>query len=326
MRTTSALFLAALCLPGQERTLFRSPAVSQTSIVFVYAGDLWSVPRTGGDAVRLTSNPGVEGSPVFSPDGQQVAFSGQYDGNLDVYVVRASGGVPKRLTYHPGNDIAHSWTPDGKRVLYTNQGSTHNGAPRLYTVHLDGGYPQELPVPIGTMGAFSPDATKLVYSPLARANLIWKNYRGGRATPLWIANLSDSSITKIPRTDSNDYSPMWVGSKIYFLSDRAGRDTLFEYDTASRKVVQLIENKDLDMKAATACADAIAFEKFGEIHVFDLKTKKDSVVKIRLQGDLTAVRPRLEKTARNIQNFALSPSGVRAVFEARGDIYTAPAE
>lgn len=321
-----ALLLVATAAWPQGRTLFRAPSVSKTHIVFAYAGDLWTVPRTGGEASRLTSAPGTEGVPIFSPDGNMVAFTGQYDGNTDVYVVPATGGVPKRLTYHPGQDIVHGWTPDSKRVIFTNPFTGHNNTPHLFTVDLNGGLPQEVPLPTATMGAFSPDAKQIVYSPVLRANQIWKNYRGGRATPLWIANLADGSITKIPRTDSNDHSPMWIGNKIYFVSDRAGRDTLFEYDTTTKKVTQLLDNKTLDIKAATGSADAIAFEQFGEIHLYDLKTKKDAKVNITLNADLVNVRPRLEKTARLLRNIEISPTGVRAVVEARGDIYTVPAE
>lgn len=323
----SLLFVCATSLAAQTRTLYRSPAISKTHVVFVYAGDLWRVPRSGGEAVRLTSGPGLETNPSFSPDGSMIAFTGQYDGNTDVYIVPAAGGVPKRLTFHPGPDTVQGWTPDGKRVLFTHTGSNHNNAPRLFTVDLEAGFPQEVPLPQASFGSFSPDGSKIVYSPLSRANLIWKNYRGGRATPLWIANLKDSSIQKLPRTDSNDFNPMWVGNRIYFLSDRNGRDTLFEFDLATFKVERLTAPHDsLDIKSASATADAIAYERFGEIHLLDLKGRKTSKLNITVNGDVSGVRPRLEKVARYITNYGISPTGVRAVFEARGDIFTVPAE
>src|SRR5271154_2821701 len=155
MKSRSLLLLLLGCSALSGATLFRSPTVNQTVIVFAYAGDLWSVPRTGGDAIRLTSSRGVDANPLFSPDGTMIAFTGQYDDNTDVYVIPAAGGVPKRLTYHPGPDIASGWTPDSKRVLFYNAGSTHNGQPRLFTVGLEGGFPQEIPLPAGTMGSFS---------------------------------------------------------------------------------------------------------------------------------------------------------------------------
>ncbi len=328
MSKTLWLFLAAtIAILADGRTLFRSPAISKTHIVFVYADDLWIVPRAGGEASRLTSGPGAETDPVFSPDGSMIAFSGDYDGNTDVYVVPATGGIPKRLTYHPAQDIADGWTPDGKRVLFHNMGTWVDNKPRLYTVDLNAGFPVEVPLPIGLNGSYSPDGKSLAYLPYERADDAWKRYRGGRATAVWIANLADSSVVKIPRTTSNDHTPMWTSAnQIYFLSDRNGPYTLFSYDTASRKVSQALDNKGLDIKSARADSSAIVYEHFGEIHLYDLKSKKEQKVNITLNGDLAGVRPRLEKTGSRIADGAISPTGVRAVVEARGDIYTLPAE
>ena len=321
------LFLAATtALLADGRTLFRSPSVSRTHIVFVYADDLWIVPRAGGDAIRLTSGQGSESNPVFSPDGSMVAFDGDYDGNRDVFVVPAVGGIPKRLTFHPQPDSVDSWTPDGKRILFHNYGSWVDNKPREYTMDLNGGFPVEVPLPLALSGSYSPDGKSLAYLPYERADDAWKRYRGGRATTIWIANLADSSVVKIPRTDSNDHSPMWIGNQIYFLSDRNGPYTLFAYDTVSKKVTQLIEGKGLDIKAARADSTAVVFEKFGEIHLYDMKSKRDQKVNITLSGDLAGVRPRIEKTAARIANGSISPTGLRAVFEARGDIYTVPVE
>ena len=327
-RILCLLFTATALLLADGRTLFRSPTVSKTHIVFVYADDLWIVPVAGGEATRLTAGAGAETDPVFSPDGSMVAFTGEYDGNVDVFVVPAAGGVPKRLTYHPGDDYVDGWSPDGKRVLFHNNGSWVDLKPRMFTVDLNGGFPVEVPLPIGLAGSYSPDGKELAYLPYERADEAWKRYRGGRATTIWIANLTDSSVTaKIPRTDSNDHTPMWIGNQIYFLSDRnGGKYTLFSYDPASRKVAQLVENKALDIKAARGGTSAIVYEQFGEIHLFDLKLKKERKVEITLNGDLAGVRRRLEKTGGRISNGSISPTGARAVFEARGDVYTVPAE
>jgi len=325
MRWLTFLVFALAAFP-QTRTLFRTPTVNRTHLVFAYADDLWTVARSGGDAVRLTSGLGNETGPIFSPDGTQVAFTATYEGNVDVYVVPAKGGVPKRLTYHPAPDQAQGWTPDSQRVLFANSGASANDKPRLYTVDLNGGFPTALPLPIAAAGSYSADGKHIAYLPFARANQIWKNYRGGRATPIWIANLADSSVTKVPHTGSNDHSPLWVGDKVYFLSDRNGSDTLFAYDTNSKAVTQLIENKGLDFKSASAGPDAIAYEQFGDIHLYDLKTKKAAKVPIALSADLLNVRPRLEKLSRSITNWNLSPSGLRALAEARGEIFTIPAE
>ncbi len=320
-------FIAFVQILAGGEALLRNPAVSKTHIVFEYADDLWMAPRAGGEASRLTAGPGTESNARFSPDGTQIAFSGNYDGNTDVFVIPANGGVPKRVTWHPGPDVVEGWTPDGQRVLFMNQGTTHNGAPKLMTVNLSGGLPQEIPLPTAAMGAYSPDGKELAYVPWNRRDRIWKRYRGGTATPVWIAKLADSSIVKIPRTDSNDHSPMWIGGKVYFLSDRSGKYLLYSYDPGSKKVAAAFENPGLDIKAASAGPDAIAFEQFGEIKLFDPKSGKVQDVNVTLSGaDLIAVRPRMEKLGKYIQQAEISPTGVRAVFSARGEILTVPAD
>ena len=178
--------------------LFSSPALGKTQIVFSYAGDLWAVPREGGNAVRLTAGPGIEANPVFSPDGSEVAFSGEYEGNVDVYTVSVGGGIPRRLTYHPGRDVPVAWTPDGKSILFRSGRENYAGSLKLFTVPAAGGFPESLPLPSGWSGIFSPDASRLAYMPTAPANTSWKRYRGGRTTPIWIAKLADSSVIKIP--------------------------------------------------------------------------------------------------------------------------------
>ena len=329
-RTVAILvFLASLTAECAEQTapiLARKPTLSRDYIVFSFAGDLWRVPRAGGDAVRLTNGVGTETDPVFSPDGSTIAFTGEYDGNVDVYVVPVSGGVPKRLTYHPSADRVLGWTPDGKRVLFVSNRNSHNFTGRLFTMGLNETLPAELPLPYAEEGSFSSDGSQIAYVPLARAFNTWKRYRGGRATPIWIARLSDSSIEKIPRKDSNDYNPMWAGGRIYFLSDRNGPVSLFSYDPATKRVEQDVPNDGLDFKSASAGPGAIVYEQFGSLHLFDLQTRKTHKIEIRLAADLTEVRARWEKVTNQISAFGISPSGARAVFEARGEIFTAPAE
>jgi tricorn protease len=322
----STLADAAPSGPAAPPRLLRTPTVSQTQIAFAFAGDLWIVGREGGAARRLTTGVGSESDPLFSPDGQTIAFTGEYDGNVDVYVVPAAGGVPRRLTYHPGYDGAAGWTPDGKRVLFRSGRNSHRWFSRLFTIPADGVWPTEVPLPMAEEGSYSPDGSRLAYMPLGRSFTAWKRYRGGTAAPIWIARLADSSVEKVPSKGSNDFNPMWVDDTVYFLSDRDGPVTLFAYDTKAKRVSRVLENNGLDLKSASAGPGAIAYEQFGSIHLFDLKTGKARPVEISVTGDLPEVRPRFEKAASQIREYSLSPTGARAVFEARGEIITVPAE
>ncbi len=329
-RTAICLFVvfscAATLIAAEKPTLFRQPALSRTQIVFYHAGDLWSVAREGGEARRLTSAPGQEADPVFSPDGEWLAFTGEYDGNVDVFVMPAAGGVPRRLTYHPGVDQAVGWTRDGKSILIRSNRDSYTRFAQLYTMPINGVMPEVLPLHMAEYGSFSEDGTRIAYMPLAPNFRTWKRYRGGTTTAIWLARLSDSSVEKVPRNNSNDFCPMWIGDRIYFLSDRNGPFTLFYYDTKLKRAVQALPNNGLDLKWASAGPDAIVYEQFGSIYLFDLKTQKPRKVEITINADLPEVRPRLEKTNTQIRAAAISPTGARAVFEARGEIFTAPAE
>ena len=328
---TIACLLGAinLCLAEAGKPLIlRNPSVSRTHIVFSYAGSLWIASREGGDARRLTTG-GHERNPLFSPDGALVAFTGEYDGNPDVYVVPATGGIPRRLTYHPAADVVVGWTPDGKQVLFhSDRAAFAGGVVQLFTVPVEGGFPTPVPLARAAEGAFSPDASRLAYVPNIQWQRAWKRYRGGQTKPIWIANLADSSIeAKIPRDNSNDFNPMWVGDTIYFLSDRQGPVTLFVYDTKSREVKQVLKNDGLDLKSASAGPGAIVYEQFGSLHLFDLKSHHDHTLDVRVAADLPEVRPHFQKIEpRRIQSADISPTGARAVFAVRGEIVTVPAE
>jgi tricorn protease len=325
---SASMFLAAASAQVDPPQLLRFPTVSKTQIAFNYGGDLWIVSREGGDARRLTSGVGSETLPFFSPDGAMIAFTGEYDGNRDVYVVAAAGGVPRRLTFHPAEEDVLGWTPDGKSILFASWGSSfRHYEDQLYTVPVEGGFPMKLPLPIGDEASFSPDGAHLAYVPHMQWQPAWKRYRGGQTTPVWIADLKDSSVVKVPRDNSNDHNPMWVGDTIYFLSDRSGPVSLFAYDTKSKQVSELVHSDGLDFKTASAGPDAIVIEQFGTIKLYDLNTHQTKNIAIHVRGDIEAVRPHFAKVdPKRIQNFSISPTGARAVFEAWGEIFTVPTD
>jgi tricorn protease len=308
--------------------LLRFPTVSKTQIVFTYADDLWIVSRDGGDARRLTSAAGIEGLPYFSPDGSLIAFTGDFDGNRDVFVVPATGGIPRRLTYHPAEEYVAGWTPDGKKILFNSWGNSFmHFEDQLYTVPVEGGFPTEVPLPIAEDASYSPDGTHIAYVPHPKWQQAWKRYNGGQTTPIWIADLKDSSIVKIPRDNSNEHHPMWIGDTIYFLSDRNGPVSLFAYDTKTRQVTEALHSDGLDFKTASAGPDAIVIEQFGAIKLYDLGTHQARNVTIHVAGDVDAIRPHFAKVdPKRIQNFSISPTGARAVFEAWGEIFTVPTD
>ena len=323
----ATFFAAAPPLAAADKPLLaQHPSLSRTHIVFAYAGDLWLTGREGGPAARLTTGVGIESAPAFSPDGALVAFSGQYDGNTDVYVVAAEGGIPRRLTYHPAPDTVVGWTPDGRRILFSSERTNANDLPMLFTVGLDGGFPEALPLPTGVSGSYSADGTRLAYVPTMQWQIAWKRYQGGQTTPVWIVSLADLKVEKIPRENSNDSNPIWLGDKIYFLSDRKGPVALFVYDLATRKVAEAMPNDGLDFKSASAGPGGIVVEQFGALHLFDLATGTARRLSVALDGDLPEVRPRYAKVGSRIAGASISPNGARAVFEARGEILTVPAE
>lgn len=313
---------------GEQPLLMRAPAVSATDICFSFAGDIWLVPRSGGTATRLTASPGNETDCRFSADGRTVAYTGTVDGNTDAYVIATSGGTPKRLTYHPGPDQVRGWTADGKVMFAsTRESQSAGGIPaRLYAQGVNEVVPTAIDLPSGYAGSFSPDGKRLAYMPIANANAIWKRYRGGRTTPIWIATLADASIERIPRDNSTDMLPMWVGDTVFFLSDRDGPTTLWAYDLASKRVTKRIDNRGLDIKSASAGPGAIVYEQFGSIRLFDLTSGRDAPVSIRLGGALTETMPKWAGVGTMLQHAAISPTGVRAAFEGRGEIISVPAK
>jgi tricorn protease len=318
-------FCAGASAAAETPLLVQTPTMNEHEIVFVYGGYLWGVPRTGGAATQLTTA-GHESEPHFSPDGKWIAFTGQYDGNIDTYAMPAAGGSPRRLTWHPGADVAVGWTPDGSHVIFRSAREAYADFDRLYTVPPTGGVPEVLPMWRAETGSYSPDGTRFAYVPNLQWQLAWKRYRGGQTTPVYIVRLSDLQLEKLPRENSNDSDPVWVGDTVYFLSDRNGPVTIFAYDTRSKTVKQVLENKGFDLKSLSAGPGDLVYEQFGGIYLFDPKTDKSTHVNIEIAGDLPATRPHFEKVGEKIQNANISPSGARAVFEAHGEILTVPAE
>ncbi len=243
-----------------------NPAVSDDHIAFIYAEDLWIANRNGSSPRRLTIDEGVEHDPVFSPDGSTIAFSAEYDGNTDVFIVPAAGGVPKRLTWHPTWDVVQDFTPDGNAVLFVSNRTTYTTRhAKLYTIQTSGGQPEELPIPTAFRASYSPDGQYLAYTPNYEVFNQWKNYRGGTQSRIWIYNIKTHEVLEIPKpsSGSNDANPQWVGNSVFFRSDRSGEFNLFSYDLTSKTVVQHTNHEDFPIIRLYANATDIIYEQAG---------------------------------------------------------------
>jgi tricorn protease len=308
--------------------LLRTPTVSAANIAFAYANNIWVVSRQGGAARRLTTFAGQTENPHFSPDGKLIAFSGEYGGNLDVYVVPVEGGEPKRLTWHPSPDVVEGWTPDGKNILFTSTRATWapSAAPRFWTVPVEGGVEEPLALPRAYQGKFSPDGTEMAY----RMNNSWdeerRNYRGGQNRPIWIVNMKTYDLVTPPWKDSKDMDPAWVGDTVYFISDRDGVANVWSYEPKTKKLAQVTKFTDFDVKSLDSGGGAVVFEQAGYVHELDPKTGRSHVVNISAVGDFPWMMPHWEDVTARMTNMVLSPTGKRVAVEARGEIFTIPAE
>ncbi|HEX7023279.1 MAG TPA: protease, partial [Gemmatimonadales bacterium] len=327
-----ALLLAAVAalpsaLPAQGTRLLRQPTASATQIAFEYGGDLWIVDKGGGDARRLTSTPAAESDPQLSPDGRWVAFTSNRSGNRDVYVMPVDGGDPRRLTWHPGNDDARGWSPDGKLVLFA---SNRNTAPaafgRLWTVPAEGGVERMLPAPMAVRGSWSADGKRIVYDRVSRWDVEFRNYRGGQNTPLTILDLATLDETRLPNDRTSDTQPVWVGQTIYFLSDRDYAVNVWAYDPARPAVRQVTRFRNADVKYLAAGGGTLVIEQDGYLHTLDPATGQTRRLTVNVRGDFPWAAPRWTDVARSIASAALSATGKRALFEARGEIFTVPVE
>ncbi len=319
--------LAAVDL--QDTRLVAQPAASARQLAFLYAGDLWTCAPDGGAARRLTTRGGCVGTPRFSPDGAWIAYSAGLEGNVDVWVIPSQGGEPRRLTWHPGPDVVQDWTPDGKAVLFTSGRSVHTTRfTQLFTVPLAGGMPTRLAIPNAARATYSPDGSHIVYNPLYDAFRQWKHYRGGTASRLWIYRVKDHEVTQIPQPEGrcNDIDPMWIGGKIYFVSDRAGEFNLFSYDVTSKQVIQLTRHADFPIQAASQGGGQIVYEQAGWLHRFDPASGQSARLKVAVPADLPETRSRWASGAKWVRNLDLSPSGSRVAVEYRGEILSVPAE
>lgn len=309
-----------------ETLLLKQPTVSAAHVAFIYAGDLWLAHLEGGRPQRLTAQTGQKLHPMFSPDGQWIAFSGNYDGNLSVYLISVEGGSPQRLTYHPGDDLVRGWTPEGQ-VFFSSarQGITHR-ARRLYTLSIDGGHPTSLPMPMAERASFSPDGRQVAYTAYYEAFWSWKRYRGGMTVPIWVLDLESLDHVEIPHENASDTFPCWVDDAIYFLSDRNGVMNLFRYDGETRSVAQQTFHADFDVRSLTAGAGRLAYEQGGRLHIFTPESGQSRAIPIKVTADLPATRPHYQNAVPHIQNAGISPTGARALFQARGEIITVPAD
>lgn len=323
-------FISSNLFSQIDAGLFRYPDVSKTQIVFSYANDIWIMPKDGGAAIKLSSPPGLESYPKFSPDGKSIAFSGDYDGNIDVYVMPVTGGVPVRLTSHGYPDRVVDWTNDGKRVLFAS--SRESGKARFnqfYTIAATGGPDEKLPLAYAEYGSYSPDGKQIALVYRTQVGRNWKRYRGGWKADIRIFNLVTNTSTTIgAEADAGNEFPMWSGNSIYFLSDRGPelRMNLWKYDLTGKTYTQLTDFKDYDVHYPSLGPDDIVFEAGGTLYLYSLSTGKQKSVNVDITSDKAMLKPKLESVSKDIQDISISPDGNRVLIQARGDIFSVPVE
>jgi tricorn protease len=318
---------------AEKPHIFQRPALSKDLIVFGYAGDLWSVARDGGRASRLTTGVGVETAPVFSPDGNTIAFTGEYDGNTDVFTIPTVGGVPRRVTYHPAPDVAVGWSPDGKRILFRSSRLSFSRYTQLYSIPAQGGVAEVLPLPMAYQGQYAPDGKAIAYSPLSsafgfdyRSFVAWGNYHGGLAGTVWITTLPGLDSVEVPHEQAADFNPVFVDGKVYFLSGRNGHIGIFRYDPSTKAVSEALHNTGPDIRTLAANGNTLIYDQLGEIYLFDTASGKSRKVPIEIDADLPEVRAHFQSVGSEIEHASVSPTGLRAAIEAHGDIFTVAAK
>ncbi|MFL5296690.1 MAG: PDZ domain-containing protein [Phenylobacterium sp.] len=328
----AASVLAGACGARAEAAphIFQQPALSRDLIAFNYAGDIWTVPRSGGRATRVTTGVGVESGAQFSPDGQTLAFTGEYDGNVDVFTVPAAGGIPQRVTWHPAADQAVGWSADGTKVLFRSNRSAASRYVQIFTVSPKGGPAAPLPLPMAYDGKVSPDGKQIAYNPMGPAFgfnfttfVAWGNYSGGQASTIHVTTLAGLESVEVPHQTAADFSPVWAGGKLYFLSGRAGPISIFSYDPATKAVAEVYRNTGPDIRSLASDGRTLAFDRLGELYLLE-PGGQPKLVPVEAVGDMPDVRPRIQNVGAEVQNVAVSPTGLRAVVEAHGEILTVP--
>ncbi len=329
----ACLLAAAAVAVEPHAGMLRYPDVSASHIVFLYANDLWLVPREGGTALPLASPPGAEGYPKFNPAGDSIAFMGNYDGNVDLYVLPAAGGTPRRVTYHPDTEVLTGWADDERLIFYARGREEYPRAQELFTVAATGGLPTKLPVPYGAVGAVSADGRWLAYTPHTRDHRTWKRYRGGMATDIWLFDLTSRESRRITDWEGTDTLPMWQGEAVYYLSDAgpAHRLNIWRFDTESGERRQITRFTDYDVKwpsigPGPGGGGEIVFQHGAELHLLDLASEQSRVVTVTIPGDRPRLREQTVEVGDDARSQGISPTGKRAVVEARGDLWTLPAE
>lgn len=343
LKTWLALAVLAVCLTSgsplwaadvvdatpntADMRLLRTPDIHGDTIVFGYAGDLWTVPSTGGEARRLTSSVGYQLNPKFSPDGQTIAFTGNYDGNNDIYTIDTLGGEPNRLTWHPIFDRMVDWQPDGKAVRFQSSRESRTGRDlQLYTVAVAGGLAKRMILPTAGLSSYAPDGNRMAYNRISRERRTWKRYKGGMAQNVWIYDFAKNMSEQITDWIGSDNFPMWHGETIYYTSDQTGRLQIWAYDTNAKTHRQVTEHDEYDVKFPSLGPDAIVYENGGWLYVLDLASEETRKVTVSLRTDNILTRPVVKSVSKLIGNGDISPDAKRAVFDARGDIFTVPAE
>lgn len=308
------------------RPLMRFPDINQDLIVFVYAEDIWSVPSDGGIATRLTIHDGEERFPKISPDGSLIAFTGEYDGNPDVYVMNIFGGDIARVTFHPGYDEVVGWHPVSNKILFRSSRHSYSRFDRLYLISPDGTDLEELILNEAVQGSFSPDGKKIAYNKVPRESRTWKRYKGGTAQEIYLYDLETDQEQNLTKFEGTDRIPMWIGDKVYFSSDRDGILNVYSYDISTEKIEQLTDHIEYDVRRPSSGGNKIVYEMGGSLWILDVGTKEYHQLSVEIRSDVPEVRPYLKKVDDHITGFNISPSGQRALVVARGEIFTVPKE